>query len=83
MLHPDRNEEVGAAADLRAAGPALTRARGCSQDTSRAFSDLCVAYTVLSSKQLRAVYDQYGETGLREGVPGSACASAGVSRCGG
>ncbi len=37
----------------------------------------------VSSKQLRAVYDQYGETGLREGVPGSACASAGVSRCGG
>ncbi|CAF3535051.1 unnamed protein product [Adineta steineri] len=33
------------------------------------FNDLAVAYDILSDHTRRAVYDQYGEEGLRNGVP--------------
>ena len=34
-----------------------------------AFNNICESYEVLSNPAKRAVYDQYGERGLKEGVP--------------
>lgn len=38
-------------------------------DAEIAFTDISEAYDVLSNKARRAIYDQYGERGLKEGVP--------------
>ncbi|CAM9738049.1 unnamed protein product, partial [Pylaiella littoralis] len=39
-------------------------------EASRNFQEIGEAYDVLSDKKNRAIYDQYGAEGLREGVPG-------------
>lgn len=33
------------------------------------FSEICEAYDVLSNEQTKKVYDEFGERGLRSGVP--------------
>ncbi|XP_049794573.1 dnaJ homolog subfamily B member 13-like [Schistocerca nitens] len=43
---------------------------GADADTERIFYQIAEAYDVLRDPQRRAVYDQYGIKGLREGVPG-------------
>ena len=45
----------------RAAGPKI--------EAELAFSEISEAYDVLSNPARRAIYDQYGEKGLKEGVP--------------
>eukprot|EP00752_Nemacystus_decipiens_P005839 g5275.t1 len=40
------------------------------QEAARTFQEIGEAYDVLSDKKNRAIYDQYGAEGLREGVPG-------------
>ncbi|CAN0393826.1 unnamed protein product [Ectocarpus sp. 12 AP-2014] len=39
-------------------------------EASKIFQNIGEAYDVLSDKKNRAIYDQYGAEGLREGVPG-------------
>ncbi|KAI8324979.1 DnaJ-domain-containing protein [Martensiomyces pterosporus] len=39
-------------------------------ESEKKFKDISEAYEVLSDKQKRAIYDQYGEEGLKGGVPG-------------
>lgn len=40
------------------------------ENTLAVFSLICEAYEVLSNPLRRAVFDQYGEEGLKKGVPG-------------
>ncbi|CAM9722681.1 unnamed protein product, partial [Hapterophycus canaliculatus] len=44
--------------------------KGNTTEAARTFQDIGEAYDVLSDKKNRAIYDQYGAEGLREGVPG-------------
>lgn len=37
-------------------------------DAAKVFQEIAEAYDVLSDKKNRAIYDQYGYEGLREGV---------------
>lgn len=45
------------------------RASGSKAEAEVAFSKICEAYDVLSNPARRAIYDQYGERGLKDGVP--------------
>lgn len=45
------------------------RAIGPKAESEVVFSDVAEAYEVLSNPARRAIYDQYGERGLKEGVP--------------
>ncbi|CAN0482591.1 unnamed protein product [Laminaria digitata] len=38
-------------------------------EAAKVFQEIAEAYDVLSDKKNRAIYDQYGYEGLREGVP--------------
>ena len=42
---------------------------GSTSEAELAFSEISEAYDVLSNQARRAIYDQYGEKGLKEGVP--------------
>lgn len=39
------------------------------EEAEKKFKEIAEAYEVLSDKQKRAVYDQYGEDGLKAGTP--------------
>jgi len=45
------------------------RAAGPKAEAETVFSEISEAYDVLSNPARRAIYDQYGEKGLKEGVP--------------
>ena len=45
------------------------RAVGSKADAEIMFADISEAYDVLSNPARRAIYDQYGERGLKEGIP--------------
>ena len=40
------------------------------EESEKKFKEIAEAYEVLSDKQKRAVYDQYGEEGLKAGISG-------------
>lgn len=46
----------------------LSRLRAPQTEAARTFQEIGEAYDVLSDKKNRAIYDQYGAEGLREGV---------------
>lgn len=54
------------------------------EEAERKFKELAEAYEVLSDKQKRTIYDQYGEEGLKGGpMPGGGADSAGGFSAGG
>lgn len=48
-----------------------------SPDAEAKFKDIAEAYDVLSDKKKRDIYDQYGEEGLKGGIPGGGSSSTG------
>lgn len=39
------------------------------EESDKKFKEISEAYEALTDKQKRAIYDQYGEEGLKSGVP--------------
>ncbi|KAI9479834.1 Molecular chaperone (DnaJ super) [Coemansia sp. RSA 989] len=53
------------------------RNKGDKETAEKKFKDISEAYEVLSDKQKRQIYDQYGEEGLKGGVPPGAGGAGG------
>src|SRR4051812_22624257 len=64
--HPDRNNNSEGTSAIIRLSTALNSAVA---ESTKKFKEISEAYEVLSDKNKRTIYDQYGEEGLKSGVP--------------
>ncbi len=68
--HPDKNPDIPVTTHKHYDSSILTYLYvSLQEESAKKFQEIGEAYDVLSDSEKRAIYDQYGYAGLRDGIP--------------